>query len=71
MANNPVQIVLNDGDFIRPPDAGRMGAPKEFFANKDTEFRVHKEHIYSQVNDISHVISTSLFGPAAYVSVKL
>ncbi|MFP4465076.1 MAG: S8 family peptidase [Alphaproteobacteria bacterium] len=71
MANNPVQIVLNDSDFIKPPEPGKMGANKEFFAHRDDEFIAHKKKVISQTEKIQEFIQTSSYGPATYASVKL
>lgn len=69
--SNPVQIILNDKDFIRPPEAGRMGARKDFFPDQDAEFKKHKEKLIAQVGKIAEEITASSYGPATYVRVKL
>jgi hypothetical protein len=36
MPSNPVQIILNDTDFLRAPDPGQGGGNKDFGAVLDT-----------------------------------
>lgn len=71
MANNPVQIVLNDSNFIKAPDSGRMGYPKEFFGKRDNDFVAHKYKVLSQVVNLQEAVKTSSYGPSVYASVKL
>ena len=49
---NPVQIVLNDGDFIGPRDARRQGPRTEFFTTNDGGFSRHKRAIVSKLEGI-------------------
>jgi hypothetical protein len=50
---NPVQVVLNTRDFFVSPDPGRMGPPKDFFADKDIEFVQHRDRLRKQVAAVS------------------
>jgi hypothetical protein len=40
---SPLQIILNDKDYQEARDAGGGGLKKDFFANRDREFREHKK----------------------------
>jgi hypothetical protein len=39
---SPIQIILNDRDYEQARDVGGGGPRKDFFANRDKEFRQHK-----------------------------
>lgn len=71
MANNPVQIVLNDDLFLRAPDPGQAGPDKDFFEGGDSLFAVHKREMISKLDDIERQLKASRFGPLAYVRVKM
>lgn len=71
MANNPVQIVLNDKDFHSAPDPKSFPRNKDFFTGKDAEFAEHRKSLISSVELISAAILSNDFGPATYVNVKM
>ncbi|WP_426261792.1 S8 family peptidase [Sphingomonas sp. DC1100-1] len=71
MANNPVQIVLNDESYIRAPDAGRAGPDKDFFAGNDAGFAKHKAAMLGRLDGIDKALAGSPFGPLAYVRVRM
>lgn len=50
---NPVQVVLNTRDYFVAPEPGRMGPPKDFFADRDQEFIQHRERLRRQVASVS------------------
>ena len=41
MKHNPIQIILNSGDYLNVPEVNAGGSNKDFFANRDTLFRLH------------------------------
>jgi len=71
MPNNPVQIVLNDGAFIRAPEPGRAGPDKDFFEADDAGFLVHKSNLIRQLDEISSSLAASRFGPLTYIRVRM
>ncbi len=71
MPNNPVQIVLNDRDFIQPADKGRAGEEKDFFEGKDAAFAKHKAELVAQVDAAINEIKAWRYGPAGYLRVRL
>ena len=71
MANNPVQIVLNDSDYIKAPEAGRSGPPTDFFPDKDDEFKVHKAKLAKQIEQVALALERSGVAGTGYVRVKL
>jgi hypothetical protein len=71
MANNPVQIVLNDDAFLRAPEPGRSGPEKDFFDGNDAKFQAHKVRMLSALDQIDRSLTTSPMGPLAYVRVKM
>ncbi|MEM8918909.1 MAG: S8 family serine peptidase [Pseudomonadota bacterium] len=71
MANNPVQIVLNDNDYVIPPEPGKGGPPFDFFAGRDDEFLKHKAKIAAQIQETATQLSSGTTGEVGYVRVKL
>lgn len=71
MANNPVQIVLNDDLFLRAPDPRQAGPDKDFFEGSDRAFAQHKKIMLQKLDGIEAQLKTSRFGPLAYVMVKM
>ncbi len=71
MPNNPVQIILNDRDFLRAPDPVQGGGGKDFFLNADREFDAHKRCLMASIDRIIAQIKTSPYGPAAYLRVQM
>lgn len=71
MPSNPVQIILNDADFLRAPDAGKGGGNKDFFENADVQFDAHKRRLLQSIDNIIAVVKASPYGPAAYLKVQM
>ncbi|WP_386630488.1 S8 family peptidase [Sulfitobacter geojensis] len=71
MPNNPVQIILNDADFLRAPDPGQGGGNKDFFEKADVEFDRHKKQLLQSIEGIIAAIQASPYGPAAYLKVQM
>lgn len=71
MPNNPVQIILNDGDFHQAPDPGQPPRNKDFFEDQDAAFALHKKKLLDAVDTITETIRTSGYGPAAYLKVQM
>ena len=71
MPNNPVQVLLNDQDFLRAPEPGRAGVEKDFFEGHDAAFRDHKQNLLAHLDAIEAEIRDSAYGPAAYLRVQM
>jgi len=71
MANNPVQIVLNDEAFLRAPEPGRGGPDKDFFDGDDEKFRTHKAEMIAQLDAIDAALAHAPEGPLTYVRVRM
>jgi Subtilase family len=68
---SPIQIILNDRDYEQARDVGGGGPRKDFFANRDKEFRQHKAALISQLNTIAHNIEGQSQGDLGYIKVIL
>jgi hypothetical protein len=71
MANNPVQIVLNESDYVVAPEPGKGGPPHDFFAGKDEDFIKHKAKLAGSIQRIAAQLAGGPAGGAGYVRVKL
>lgn len=71
MPSNPVQIILNDADFLRAPDPGQGGGNKDFFENADVEFNAHKTQILQAIDAIILAVQVSQYGPATFLKVQM
>lgn len=71
MPSNPVQIILNDTDFLRAPDPGKGGGNRDFFENADIQFEAHKKLLLQSIDNIILTINASEYGPAAYLKVQM
>jgi hypothetical protein len=71
MANNPVQIVLNQEAFITTPERGRLGPIADPFRGRDDEFIPHKRRIKKQIDAIAQALDQSEFGKVGYARVIL
>ncbi|WP_028880445.1 S8 family peptidase [Terasakiella pusilla] len=71
MQNNPVQIVLNSKDYVVVPPLRTGGSKKDFFANHDEEFKLHKSKILSQLSNVYTTLKQSKYGSATIVRAKL
>lgn len=48
MAHNPIQIVLNSGNFVDDQQINPGGSKTDFYAERDEQFAVHKADLISQ-----------------------
>lgn len=71
MANNPVQIILNDRDFHQAPDPGQPPRNKDFFDKADAAFAAHKALLLAAIDAIIAQLRTSSYGPLAYLKVQM
>ncbi len=71
MPNNPVQFVYNGEDFIQPRDPGRKGEEKDFFEDRDADFKAHQDQLVQAIEAIDLSITRSGLGPATYIRVTL
>lgn len=71
MANNPVQVVLNDEAFLGAPEPGRAGPDKDFFEGNDSGFVAHKVAMLKRLDSIEETIANWRYGPVAYVRVRM
>lgn len=70
-ANNPVQVVLNDSDYIIAPEAGTGGPPTDFFPGRDTEFAAHRQKLKLDCALTAAALMESPGEGFGYVRVKL
>jgi hypothetical protein len=68
---SPIQIILNDRDYEQARDVGGGGPRKDFFANRDKEFRQHKAALIGQLTTISRTIEAQSQGDLGYIKVIL
>jgi hypothetical protein len=70
---SPLQIILNDSDYQQARDAGGGGPRKDFFANRDREFRDHKAALINQLETIARTLDgqAQAHGDIGYVKVIL
>jgi hypothetical protein len=70
---SPLQIILNDRDYQQVRDAGGGGPRKDFFADKDQEFRNHKATLITQLDAIARALDAQAptYGNIGYVKVIL
>lgn len=68
---SPIQIVLNTENFQEAREAAGGGGRKDFFADRDRDFGLHKAALMSQIDTISDVLSAQSQGPVGYVKVIL
>ena len=71
MPNNPVQFVTNGDDYIQDRDPGRKGEEKDFFEDRDADFRAHQDVLVQTLETINQAITRAGYGPATYVRVTL
>ncbi|MCY4303344.1 MAG: hypothetical protein OXC62_00935 [Aestuariivita sp.] len=70
MPNNPVQIILNNKDFLRSPEPGQRGPGKDFFENNDQSFQRHREKLISSIDRVEATIKRSKY-QSVYLNVKM
>jgi hypothetical protein len=68
---SPIQIVLNPKNFEETRDAGGGGGKKDFFANRDSQFKAHQAALVDQIETISGALSAQAHGNIGYVKVRL
>ena len=68
---NPVQIILNPENFNERREAGGGGSRRDFFAKRDTEFKLHKHHLISQLHAIASDLESAQWTDIGYVKVVL
>ncbi len=68
---NPVQIILNPENFNERREAGGGGSRRDFFAKRDTEFKLHKHHLISQLHAIASGLESAQLTDIGYVKVIL
>jgi hypothetical protein len=71
MANNPVQVVLKTDQYMKLPEGGGGGGAKDFFEDRDDEFKRHKSRLLKQVESIRSTLLQSGAGQVGYVKVRL
>jgi hypothetical protein len=70
---SPLQIILNDRDYQEARDTGRGGPKKDFFADRDREFRDHKAALVAQLGSIAQSLERQAptVGDIGYIKVIL
>lgn len=71
MANNPVQVVLQTDQYMKLPEGGGGGGAKDFYEDRDEEFKRHKHQLLKQVESIRTVLSRTSSRQVGYVKVRL
>lgn len=71
MANNPVQVVLQTDQYMKLPEGGGGGGAKDFYEDRDEEFKRHKQQLLKQVESIRTVLSRTGTQQVGYVKVRL
>ncbi|WP_024680739.1 S8 family peptidase [Pseudomonas syringae] len=71
MANNPVQVVLQTDQYMKLPEGGGGGGAKDFYEDRDDEFKRHKQQLLKQVESIRTVLSRTGTQQVGYVKVRL
>lgn len=68
---SPIQIVLNPENYEEARVTNGGGGRKDFFANRDREFRAHQASLINQIETISGILSAQSEGDVGYVKVIL
>jgi Subtilase family len=68
---SPIQIVLNPENYEETRETAGGGPHKDFFANRDREFREHKGRITSQLSGIAETLSAQSQTDIGYLKVIL
>ncbi|HEV7602163.1 MAG TPA: S8 family peptidase [Bradyrhizobium sp.] len=70
---SPLQIILNDKDYQQARDAGGGGPKKDFFADRDRQFRDHKAALITQLSAIAKALEgqAPTLGNIGYIKVIL
>lgn len=68
---SPIQIVLNPENYGEARETAGGGPRKDFFANRDREFREHKAQLLAQLAAISEVMKAQTQTDITFVKVIL
>lgn len=68
---SPVQIVLNPENFEEARKPATGSSRKDFYANRDREFRAHKAALTSQIDAAAGVLSAQSSGRIGFLKVIL
>lgn len=68
---SPIQIVLNPEHYEESRETAGGGPKKDFFANRDREFRAHKAHLVEQLRAIAKGLAANPHSDLGYVKVIL
>lgn len=71
MANNPIQIVLNAQNYVDFSNTMPGGSNKEFYADRDAEFQVHKENLVGQMRSLQRIFSDLPDSELIYAKVEM
>ncbi len=68
---NPIQIILNPENYEESRETAGGGPRKDFFANRDREFRQHKARLIKQLKTLAHGLANQPHTDLGYVKVIL
>ncbi len=68
---SPIQIILNPENYEEARETSGGGPKKDFFANRDQEFRQHKAHLIKQLRTIAASLHENPQTDLGYVKVIL
>jgi hypothetical protein len=68
---NPIQIILNPENYEEARETSGGGPKKDFFANRDQEFREHKARLIAQLRTIADGLRANPQTDLGYVKVIL
>ncbi len=68
---SPIQIILNPENFEQARDKGGGGPKKDFFADRDAEFKAHKKALLMQLDAVSVALAQQPQGAMGYLKVIL
>ncbi|MGO9427599.1 S8 family peptidase [Rhodoblastus sp.] len=68
---SPIQIILNQENFEEVRDAGGGGPKKDFFAQRDDDFRAHKRVLVAQLDEVATALAAQPQGQIGYIRVIL
>ncbi len=71
MSNSPIQIVLNPQNFNGERKKGGGGESTDFYADRDGDFRVHKQKVQEQLLSVKKIIEESPYAQVSYAKVIL
>jgi len=68
---SPVQVVLNADNFIQNHDRPPGGGNKDFFAENNSMFKIHKQKIIEQLDNIERFQDKNKFSKFVFAKVTL